>query len=314
MVNDTDILDDFLHTCRNLRVFSYHGYRSPGKPLLVLLAIGHCLNGRPRQLQYEDIKDELTVLLSKYGRFRKIYKPNMPFYRLQTDGIWEIPYSKLLNVDKAGDVSEKQLIEYRCTGGFKREFYDALQRNPLRAWEICYSIVLNHFSPTLQSEVLFDALGGIPEGLAHLEEDHIQFRIWLNQRKRDTEFRKMVLNKYDYKCALCDFKIEFPTESWPALEAAHIKWHCHNGPDSIDNGLSLCSTHHSLFDRGIFTINPSSYKVVLSDPVVKLNPNSHLKYILENKEISLPRASEDHPSRNYLDWHRRIIFKGHFAE
>ncbi len=39
-----------------------------------------------------------------------------------------------------------------------------------------------------------------------------------------------------------------------AIEAAHIKWHQAGGPDIEQNGIALCSMHHKLFDRGVFTI------------------------------------------------------------
>ncbi|MBT3074843.1 HNH endonuclease [Streptomyces sp. COG21] len=35
------------------------------------------------------------------------------------------------------------------------------------------------------------------------------------------------------------------------LEAAHVRWWSHDGPDEVDNGLCLCSLHHKLFDRGV---------------------------------------------------------------
>jgi predicted restriction endonuclease len=42
-----------------------------------------------------------------------------------------------------------------------------------------------------------------------------------------------------------------------AIEAAHIKWHQAGGPDEERNGLALCSLHHKLFDRGVFTVSNS---------------------------------------------------------
>jgi putative restriction endonuclease len=41
------------------------------------------------------------------------------------------------------------------------------------------------------------------------------------------------------------------------LEAAHIKWYQAGGPDAEVNGIALCSLHHTLFDRGAFTLSDS---------------------------------------------------------
>jgi putative restriction endonuclease len=49
-----------------------------------------------------------------------------------------------------------------------------------------------------------------------------------------------------------------------AVEAAHIKWHQAGGPDEERNGLALCSLHHKLFDRGVFTIS-NSMSVIVSE-------------------------------------------------
>ena len=49
-----------------------------------------------------------------------------------------------------------------------------------------------------------------------------------------------------------------------ALEAAHIKWHQAGGPDEESNGLALCTMHHKLFDRGVFTLS-DKMKVIVSE-------------------------------------------------
>jgi len=50
------------------------------------------------------------------------------------------------------------------------------------------------------------------------------------------------------------------------LEAAHIKWHQAGGPDTIDNGLALCSLHHKLLDLGALGIS-NEFTVIVSDKV-----------------------------------------------
>ena len=74
------------------------------------------------------------------------------------------------------------------------------------------------------------------------------------QRRRDSSFRPNILKVYECKCAVCGFDAQLGT-SPVALEAAHIKWHTHHGPDEVINGLALCSLHHKLFDRGAFTLS-----------------------------------------------------------
>ena len=60
---------------------------------------------------------------------------------------------------------------------------------------------------------------------------------------RDPRFRKNVLEAYDERCAVCEYDIRFG-DRLLGLEAAHIRWHSHEGGDVAPNGLALCSTHH----------------------------------------------------------------------
>jgi HNH endonuclease len=39
------------------------------------------------------------------------------------------------------------------------------------------------------------------------------------------------------------------------IEAAHVKWFSHGGPDVVANGLSLCSLHHKAFDLRAIAIS-----------------------------------------------------------
>ena len=35
------------------------------------------------------------------------------------------------------------------------------------------------------------------------------------------------------------------------LDATHVKWWAINGPDTIDNGICLCSLNYKLFVKGV---------------------------------------------------------------
>ena len=49
------------------------------------------------------------------------------------------------------------------------------------------------------------------------------------------------------------------------LEAAHIVPVASDGSDSPANGLPLCPTHHSAFDRHLFAINPDTLEIQLAE-------------------------------------------------
>ena len=48
---------------------------------------------------------------------------------------------------------------------------------------------------------------------------------------------------------MCEYDIRFG-DRLPGLEAAHIRWHSHDGRDVVSNGLALCGVHHKALDLG----------------------------------------------------------------
>jgi putative restriction endonuclease len=74
---------------------------------------------------------------------------------------------------------------------------------------------------------------------------------------RDTKLAKQVKEIYDYSCQVCGTRIKLPTGSLYA-EGAHVRplGTPHNGPDAIENLLSLCPNHHLMFDKYCYSINP----------------------------------------------------------
>ena len=71
---------------------------------------------------------------------------------------------------------------------------------------------------------------------------------------RDTRQAQKIKELYDFRCQVCSTRLE--TAIGPYAEAAHIRplGEPHNGPDTPDNIICLCSNHHVLFDKGAFSV------------------------------------------------------------
>jgi putative restriction endonuclease len=67
---------------------------------------------------------------------------------------------------------------------------------------------------------------------------------------RDTAQARRVKALYDYRCQVCQTRLE--GLAGPYAEAAHIRplGAPHDGHDTLDNMLCLCPNHHVLFDHG----------------------------------------------------------------
>jgi putative restriction endonuclease len=98
-------------------------------------------------------------------------------------------------------------------------------------------------------------------------------------------------------------------DSIVGLEAAHIKWHQAGGPCSENNGLALCSLHHKLFDRGVFTLSVGG-DVLVSE---RAHGNSGFEDWLmtfHGKKLVSPQRPSQIPSQNFVKWHNKEVFQG----
>ncbi len=78
-------------------------------------------------------------------------------------------------------------------------------------------------------------------------------------RPNQAKFRFSVLKRYGHKCAVCHIRVT------DVLAAAHIRDKRHDGSDDPRNGIVLCQTHHTAFDKHLFGIDPSSLEIKMSE-------------------------------------------------
>lgn len=93
------------------------------------------------------------------------------------------------------------------------------------------------------------------EHIANLgNQQPVRKKVAVHRIIRDNKVGLTVKALYDYKCQVCNTRIE--TSAGFYAETAHIKplGIPHNGPDTLDNVLCLCPNHHVMFDFGGFVI------------------------------------------------------------
>ena len=127
-------------------------------------------------------------------------------------------------------------------------------------------------------------------------------------RKRDSKFRDKILRAYGYSCAVCGFNVRL-AHTLVGVEAAHIKWHQAGGPDVEENGIALCSLHHKLFDRGVFTIN-NDRRMIVSQDANGTNGFDEWLMRYHGNEIINPIETSYYPNDTFINWHVKEVFKG----
>jgi putative restriction endonuclease len=278
----------------SLTVWSRGDQRAPHKPLLILYALGRWLRGEA-EIQFSSAKDDLARLLTDFGPPRKVCHPEQPFWRLQKDGIWTVRASSRLVLGKDGCPSSSELIRKRAKGQFRKELQAAFRRSRALVREVERQLLAAHFPTTLHDDIRTAVGLDVGDEPAAAGE-------------RDPNFRRLVLMGYEHRCAVCGLQLLL--SGMPiALEAAHIKWHQAAGPASLQNGLALCVFHHKVFDLGAFTIS-RDLTVVVSDEASGLAGLTEHLLAYHGKPISRPIHSEAIPAREYIEWHRREVFRG----
>jgi putative restriction endonuclease len=282
---DTEELKERIH---NLSIWKKGGQRAPHKPLLILYALGQFQVNKSRFLPYVEVRDNIKSLLMEFGPPRKSYHPEEPFVRLKNDGIWE--FNTIIDTKNPNN---RLLLENKVSGGFNHQVYSLLIENHNLVQEIAEIILNDHFPETIHEDILRQV------GL------DLEYK---GKRQRDPKFRERILRAYEYSCAICGFNVRLGN-NLVGVEAAHIKWYQAGGPDHEENGIALCSIHHKLFDRGVFTLTESK-ELLVAEAAHGTNGFNEWLMSFHGKQIRTPIHPQYQPKHSYLDWHVREVFRG----
>jgi putative restriction endonuclease len=262
--------------------------RAPHKPLLLLMYLARLSRGITKPLSFGETEEELTDLLKTFGPSRDKYKAFEPFVRLGNDGIWNL--TPQVN-NKSVSISELRSVN--PIGELIPEIQRVLVKDPLFLEE-CVQLLLDDNFPDSIHEEIRSAIGLTNK------------MVLVKKSTRDPKFREEVLKAYEYTCAVCGFNLRIKN-ALAGVEAAHVKWHAMNGPDTLSNGLALCTMHHKLFDLGAMGINVNMQLTV--SPQTNGAGKELWLNRFEGKPIRSPQKSYALPSDVFLAWHEKEVFK-----
>lgn len=266
---------------------------APHKPLLLLYVLSQYRKGHSRLFNYgNEIDEPLTRLLIEFGPKRREYYPNMPFWRLRTEEFWTLENTENCRPRKGNiQPTKRELIQNQVSGGFDEENYQTLQKNPALIDKLAQQILTERFPESLQIK-LAELLG---------------FDLVTLMRTRDPRFRDMILRAYHSQCAICGYDLRLDG-ALVGLEAAHIRWKQYGGPCEVNNGLALCSVHHSAFDKGAIGID-EDLKIQISGGVNRSPIVDQLFWALEGQRLHLPKDKMLWPADRFIEWHQTQVFK-----
>lgn len=273
-----------------INTWKRNGERAPHKPLLLLYALSRVDRNEPRLISYSEAKERLMHLLVEFGPNRRT-TPRYPFIRLSNDGIWQITGKK--DLDTSHDWTEQILLENDIQGGFTEEVYSIISKDKNLIRELANIVLEQNFPETMREDILNEIA---------LDMEFTE------KQTRNPQFRERILRAYEYRCAVCGFNVHLGN-LLVGVEAAHIKWHQAGGPDIEENGIALCTMHHKLFDRGVFTLSDNLQFRVAEAAHGSVGFDEWLmKY--HGKYLRPPQSPVYKPKDTYINWHFKEVFRG----
>ncbi|MFG3229609.1 phosphorothioated DNA-binding restriction endonuclease [Kitasatospora sp. NPDC048194] len=289
---------DWLDRVARLRRWTSNGVRAPHKPLLLLYALGSYQRDAEGELRYTAVEQELKRLLAEYGPSNPT-TPAYPFHHLVSDGVWEVRTDRGPGSPGSGI---GVLRSSGATGRLAAELRAALGRDPALLSRMARVLLDDHFPPSLHED-LCEAVGLDPEeagtGIAGRTA----------RRQRDRRMRELILTAYEFQCAFCGYDGALGASA-VGLEAAHVRWWSHDGPDAVDNGLCLCSLHHKLFDKGVLGVGEGRRILVSQRFVGRSEASRQHVLALAGRPVIGPQAGNPPVADRHREWHVRQVFHG----
>jgi putative restriction endonuclease len=147
-------LDAAATTIERLRPWSRGGKQAPHKPLLILVALRRVSEGRSRLASFPEIEVELCELIKRFSDVDGRANAGYPFWRLQTDGLWEVKDASLFSSRQSKtDPPLSALRSRSARGGFPEALDAALRANGTELSRLA-QLVATRFFPAQQEEVL----------------------------------------------------------------------------------------------------------------------------------------------------------------
>lgn len=305
----TDHSSTILHRIKRLKTAQVGGKRAPHKPLLILLALAQYQQGR-HIVRFADIEQPLVQLLRCWAPpIKSAPNPTKPWWHLKSDGFWDIH-----DLEKLG--SEQTIKAYRqSTASFSPDVLHWLDTDDSALTSIAWLVLEEHFFESTWDDVLTQCELDIPAPFALSSSPSytaagVQDSTSVAKRYRASHFRRDVLKAYDYRCAVSDFQLSIGGVAI-GCEAAHVRAHSFEGPDSVDNGLALEPTLHQLYDRGIWTLTDDC-RVLVSQEFSGSGSALERIRALHGQPIRSPMLGQPKPNIEHIRWHREARLGGVF--
>lgn len=273
-----------------------NGFIKPHKYLVLLLALRELRATNTSALHWNESSSHIERLITQFNNKKNVNARN-PFFRLTSDGIWEV--SPKFDADaKLSDLQRENPV-----GQLSSDIERSLLEDPELFAKVVRLILDTAFTDSIYEDVL-TAVGFDPHEILY---SNPVSNSEVTKKRRDPQWPGKILQAWENRCAFCgyDGKID---NAPVGLDAAHVRWFNQDGPDSLNNGLALCTLHHRLLDRGVLGFKDPE-TLTVSSSFAAISESGKRVYDLHDSQLK-PRVGTQLPAIEYVEWHTENIFRG----
>ncbi|MEU4686004.1 phosphorothioated DNA-binding restriction endonuclease [Streptomyces xinghaiensis] len=311
--------DELLNALAALRRARIGAVRAPHKPLLLLWLLGWFTATGSTAVAYEEAEEPVSRLINGYGP--AVMSPAlarqraaMPFVQLERT-LWALCDGNGRPIGPDAPERGTWLREHGATGRLLPQV-ERLLADPGTLTAATRILLDQHFTPSLETAIRADTGLDSPAAKEGAElclpsparEPQRQPLVRASAPSaRRAGFAEEVLRAYAYACAMCGYDGALGRNP-VGLEAAHIRWHSQDGPDTADNALALCAQHHTLFDHGVLGLT-EDLRIRVSGLYTCRGDAGGAVDDLHGRRLAAPRPGSPAPAPRYVAWHSRQVFK-----
>lgn len=298
-------LEHYIERFNKLKVNKSGGHESPHKPCMLLAVIGLAESGALEQNRIPF----LPPLLDRYLEIFDIVRgpsdrpnPYFPYFHLKKEGFWHLkavagrePVLEAMDSARSFGMVQDN-IEYAFLDDALHEYLlnpqsrEQLRQFIITRWFGRHAEELGHLR--IEDQYERGLRTRVEQGIGEIPVEPFE------QTARDTAFRRVVTEAYDYRCAATGLRLVLPGDL-VMVQAAHLIPFSEARDDDPRNGIALTPDFHWVMDRGIVAPGPDLKWHVSSLVDARIPDNSEL-VSLEGTPLILPKDKRFWPREDAL--------------